>query len=215
MDGDLVTVEVLGYLDVPGYASYMPGDVASFERSVAEALIQQRRVRRFQEVLPTTPAPSASAVPEQAPRPPVVVEAEPTTLVPLATPVPASTASSPRRRRKITTREYLERLLSEPRSWNPASLAKRVPAVTGSSHRLAAAVAFLREVLRTPRPATEVKALAKQRGISRATLWRANRALGVKAQKVGMRAGWVWMIHDGSSGGEPLRAHTHRKTLNG
>jgi hypothetical protein len=198
MDGDLVTVEVLGYLDVPGYTSYMPGDVASFERSVAEALIKQRRVRRFQEVLPTTPAPSGSAVPEQAPRPPVVVEAEPTTLVPLATPVPASTASSPRRR-KITTREYLEHFLSEPRSWNPEPWAKRVPVVTASSHRLAAAVAFLRDALRTPRPATEVLALAGQRGISRATLRRAKQALRVvKAQKVGMRAGWVWMIREGT-----------------
>jgi hypothetical protein len=216
MDGDLVTVEVLGYLDVPGYTSYMPGDVASFERSVAEALIKQRRVRRFQEVLPTTLAPSASAVPEQAPRPPVVVEAEPTTLVPLATPVPASTTSSPRRRQESTTRERLERFLSEPRSWNPEPWAKTVPVVTASSHRLAAAVAFLREVLRTPRPATEVLTLAKQRGISRATLRRAKRALQVvKAQKVGMRAGWVWMIRDGSSGGEPLRAHTHTRMLNG
>jgi hypothetical protein len=63
MDGDLVTVVVVDYVDVPGYTSYMPGDVASFERSVAETLIQQRRVRRFQEVPPTTPAPSTSAVP--------------------------------------------------------------------------------------------------------------------------------------------------------
>jgi len=201
MDDNLVTVEVLDYVDVPGYASYLPGDVAGFEKRVAEALIQLRRVRRFQEVLPTTPAPSANTPPEQAPRPPVMVEAEPTTLVPLATSVPASTASSPRRRRRITTRERLERLLSEPQPWNPAFLAKRVPVVTASSHRLAAAVAFLREVLRTPRPATEVLTLAKQRGISRATLRRAKQALGVKAQKVGMRTGWVWMIRDGSSGG--------------
>ncbi len=63
IDGDLVTVVVLDYVDAPRYASYMPGDVAGFEPSVAEALIQQRRVRRFQEVLPTTPAPSANRQP--------------------------------------------------------------------------------------------------------------------------------------------------------
>jgi len=127
----------------------------------------------------------------------VVVEAGPTTFVPLATPVPASTASSPRRRRKITTREYLERFLSEPRSWNPAFLAKTVPVVTASSPRLTEAVAFLREVLRRPRPATEVKALARQRGISGATLRCAKRALAVVSQKRGFRAGWAWALHEG------------------
>lgn len=55
MDGDPVTVVVLDYLDVPGYGAYLRGDVAGFEKNVAEALIQQRRVRRFQGVLPTTP----------------------------------------------------------------------------------------------------------------------------------------------------------------
>jgi hypothetical protein len=62
----------------------------------------------------------------------------------------------------------------------------------------AEAVGFLREVLRTPRPATEMRTLAGQRGISWATVGRAKQALGVKAQKVGMRAGWVWMIREGT-----------------
>ena len=36
-------------------------------------------------------------------------------------------------------------------------------------------------------------------GISEATLRRAKRALGtVRVQKVGMRAGWVWMIDEGT-----------------
>ena len=215
MAGDLVTVVVLDYVDVPGYTSYLPGDVAGFEKSVAEALIQQRRVRRFQEVPGTTPAPSANTPPEQAPE---LLVAEPTTPAPLPPspePAPAVAASSPRAQEAAAT-AYLERALLEPRPWNPASWTKTVPVVTASSHRLAAAVAFLREVLRTPRPATEVLMLAGQRGISRATLRRAKQALRVvKAQKVGMRAGWVWMIRDGSSGGEPLRAHTRRRTLNG
>jgi hypothetical protein len=198
MDGNFVTVVVLGHLDVPGYTTYLPGDVAGFEMSVAEALIQQRRVRRVQDVPPTTPAPSANTVPEQAPNP---VVAEPTTLAPSPKPVPAVAATSPRAQ-EAAARTYLERALFEPRPWNPASWARTVPVVTAASHRLAAAVAFLREVLRTPRPATEVLTLAGQRGISRATLRRAKQALRVvKAQKVGMRAGWVWMIRDGSSGG--------------
>ena len=198
MDGDLVTVVVVVYVDVPGYASYMPGDVASFERSVAETLIQQRRARRFQEVPPTTPAPSANTPPERAPK---LLVAEPTTLAPSPKPVPAVAASSPRPQ-GATARTYLERALFEPRPWNPASWTKTVPVVTASSHRLAAALAFLREVLRTPRPATEVLTLAGQRGISRATLRRAKQALRVvKAQKAGMKAGWVWVIRDGSSGG--------------
>lgn len=201
MDGNLVTVVVLDYVDVPGYASYLPGDVAGFEKSVAEALIQQRTVRRFQEVAPTTPSSSANTPPEQAPK---LLVAEPTTLAPLPKPVPAVAASSPRAREAAAT-AYLERALVEPRPWNPASWAKTVPVVTASSHQFAAAVAFLREVLRTPRPATEVLTLAGQRGISRATLRRAKQALRVvKAQKVGMRAGWVWMIRDGSSGVSPF-----------
>ena len=54
-------------------------------------------------------------------------------------------------------------------------------------------------MLRKPTPATEVLTLAKQRRISRATLRRAKQALGtLKVQKVGMRAGWVWMIRDGA-----------------
>jgi hypothetical protein len=212
IDGDLVAVVVLDYLDVPGYGAYLRGDVAGFEKGVAEALIQQRRVRRFQEVPPTTPAPSANTPPEQAAK---LLVAEPTTLATLPKPVPAVAASSPRAREAAAT-AYLERALFEPRPWNPASWAKTVPVVTALSPRLAAAVAFLREVLRTPRPATEVLTLAGQRGISRATLRRAKQALRVvKAQKVAMRAGWVWVIRDGSSGGEHLRAHTHRKTLNG
>lgn len=173
MDGNLVTVVVLGYLDVPGYATYLPGEVAGFERSVAEALIQQRRARRFQELLPTTPAPSANTPPEQAP---MLLVAKPTTLAPLPKPVPAVAASSPRAQ-EAAAATYLERAQAEPQPWNPASWAKTVPVVTASSHRLAAAVAFLREVLRTPRPATEVLTLAGQRGISRATLRRAKQAL--------------------------------------
>ena len=188
MDGDLVAVVVLDHLDVPGYGSYKHGDVAGFERSVAEALIQQHRARRLQEAPPTTPAPSADTVPEQAPKPLV---AEPVTPAPL----PAVTAPSPRAQ-GAEVGIYVERVLSEPRPRNLASSAETVLAVTASSHRLAAAVAFLREVLRTPRPATEVKALAKQRGLSRATLRRAKQALAVKAQKVGMRAGWVWVIRE-------------------
>jgi hypothetical protein len=194
MDGDLVAVVVLGYLDVPGYGAYLRGDVAGFEKRVAEALIQQGKVRWFQEV-PTTPAPSANTPPEQAPK---LLVAEPTTLAPLPKPVPAVAASSPRAQ-EAAARTYLERALVEPRPWNPASWAKTVPVVTASSPRLAAAIVFLREVLRRPRPATEVLTLARQRGISRATLRRAKRALRVvKAQKTGMRAGWVWVIREGT-----------------
>ncbi len=192
MDGDLVAVEVLDYVDVPGYGSFKRGDVAGFEKSVAEPLIQQRRVRRFQ-VPPTTPAPSANTPPEQAPK---LLGAEPTTLTPLPKPVPAVAASSPRAQ-EATATAYLERALFEPRPWNPAPWAKTVPVVTASSPRLAAAVAFLRDVLaRRPRPVTEVLTLARESGISRATLRRAKRALAVKSQKVGMRAGWVWMIRE-------------------
>ena len=189
MDGDLVTVVVVDYVDVPGYTSYMPGDVASFERSVAETLIQQRRVRRFQEVPPTTPAPSADALPEQTPK---LLAADPTTLAPLPEPVRA--VASPPRAREAAARTYIERALLEPRPRNPASWPK--PVLTALPPRLGATMAFLREVLRLPCPAAEVLALAKQRGISPATLRRAKRALGVKAQKVGMRAGWVWVIRE-------------------
>ena len=166
MDGDLVAVVVLGYLDVPGYGSYLPGDVAGFERNVAETLIRQRRARRFQELASTTPPPSAKSEPEQAPK---QSAAEPETVAPLV--------------------EF-------------------VRAVTAPSSRLAVAVAFLREILdRRPRPVTEVLTLARQRGISRATLRRAKRALWVRSQKIGMKAGWAWMIRDGASKGERLRAY--------
>jgi len=86
MDRDLVAVVVLGYLDVPGYATYKPGDVASFEKSVAEALIQQGRARRFQEVLPTTPAPSTETAREQATKPQAAESR-----APVASPRPAQT----------------------------------------------------------------------------------------------------------------------------
>ncbi|HLW60597.1 MAG TPA: hypothetical protein VKV57_11830 [bacterium] len=157
MDGDLVTVVVVAYVDVPGYASYMPGDVAGFEPSVAEALIQQRKVRRFQGVPPTAPAPSANTPPEQAPK---LLVAGPTTLAPSA---------------------------------------EAVQPVAAKSSQLAIAIAFLREVLgRRPRPVTEVQTLARQRGISRATLWRAKRALWVQSEKIGMKAGWAWAIREGT-----------------
>jgi hypothetical protein len=80
----------LDYLDVPGYGSYLPGDVAGFEKSVAEALIQHHRVRWLQEVPPTTPASSPNTLPEQAPK--LVAKAGP------------------------TTKTYLERALFEPRT---------------------------------------------------------------------------------------------------
>jgi len=192
---DFVAVVVLDYLDVPGYGSYKHGEVAGFERSVAEALIQQHRVRRFQEATPTTPAPSTDALPEQAPKP---LAAEPTPLAPPPEPAPAAAASSPRAQ-EAAARTYIERALLEPRPQNPASWPKPVSAVTALPPGLAAAMAFLREVLRTPRPATEVKTLARQHGISLATLRRAKKALGVvKAQKRGMRAGWIWMIREGT-----------------
>jgi len=173
MDGDLVTVVVLGYLDVPGYGTYRPGDVTGFEKSVAESLIQHRKARRFQKVPPAAPASSANILPEETPRS-ELVRAEP------------------------TTKTHMERALLEPQLPSPAPSAKAGPVATASSPRLAAAMAFLREVLRPPRPATEVLALARRRGISPATLRRAKRALGVKAQKAGMRAGWIWAIHEDS-----------------
>ncbi len=181
MDGDLVAVVVLvDYLDVPGYGAYLRGDVATFEKPVAEALIQRRGARRFQEVPSTTPAPSANTAPEQASK---LLVAQPATLAPLPKPVPA-----------------VERALFEPRGGHHRhGLGSRRGVPRSSSPRLAQAVKFLREVLgRTPKPATEVKALAGQRGISQATLRRAKRALGVKVQKRGMRAGWVWVIREGT-----------------
>ena len=141
-----------------------------------------------------TPALPANAASEQLPKPRA---AEPT---PVASPqrAPVIVPSSPRVQ-KDAARTYLESALLELLPRNLPFWAKRVPVVTASSHRLAAAAAFLREVLRKPTPVTEVLALAKQRGISRATLYRAKRALGtVKVQKVGMKAGWVWMIHAGT-----------------
>jgi hypothetical protein len=73
-----------------------------------------------------------------------------------------------------------------------------VPLVAAPSSQLAVAIAFLREVLgRGPRPVTEVLTLARQRGISRATLWRAKRALWVQSEKIGMKAGWAWAIREG------------------
>lgn len=173
MNGELVVVVVLGYVDVPGYGTYRPGDVAGFEKTIAETLIQQHQVRRFQEVPPTSPAP-------------------------LPKPVPAVAASSPRAQ-EAAARTYLERALFEPRPRNPASWTKPVPVVTASSPRLAAAVVFLREALgRRPRPVREVQALARQRGISAITLRRAKRALGVQSQKIGMKAGWAWVICEGT-----------------
>jgi len=47
MDDDRVAVVMLDYLDVSGYGTYRRGDVAGFERSVAEALIQQRWLGGF------------------------------------------------------------------------------------------------------------------------------------------------------------------------
>ncbi len=141
---------------------------------------------------PTSPAPSTNIPPEQAPK---LLVAEPTTLASLPKPVPAVT---PRAQETVAT-AYLEHALIEPRPWNPGSWAKTVPVVTASSPRLAAAVVFLREVLRTPRRAAEVMTLAGQRGISRVTLRRAKQTLRVvKARKVGMRAGWVWIIREGT-----------------
>ena len=195
MDGDLVVVVVLGYLDVPGYGTYRSGDVTGFEKTIAETLIRQHRVRRFQEVPPTSPAPSANPVPEQAPK---LLVAEPTTPAPLPKPVPAVAGSSPRVQ-EAAAKTYLERALFEPRPRNPASWTKTVPVVTALSPRLAAAVVFLREALgRRPRPVREVQALARQRGISEITLRRAKRALGVQSQKIGMKAGWAWVIREGT-----------------
>jgi len=191
MDG-FITVLVLKHVDVPGYGTYKPGDLAGFEKSVAQALIQQQSARPSQEVSPTTPASSTNPGPEQAPRR-QVAEATAVLHKPGAVAVPSP------RVQEAAAGAYLERTLLEPRLRTSPSWAKRVPVVTASSHRLAAAVAFLREVLRKPTPATEVLTLAKQRGISRATLRRAKQALGtVKVQKVGMRAGWTWMIHEGT-----------------
>jgi len=60
----------------------------------------------------------------------------------------------------------------------PAPLAEPMPPLTAPSSQLQAAAALLREVLsRGPAPVAEVLTLARQRGISRATLWRGKRAL--------------------------------------
>jgi len=192
---DSVVVVVLGYLDVPGYGAFKRGDVAGFEKSVACALIRQRRARPFHEASPATPTTTSDTPPE---RPPDRQVAETTTLASPPEPVPTVAASSPRMQ-EAAARTYLERVVFGPRLRSPRPWTNTMPVVTASSHRLAVAVAFLREVLRKPTPAIEVLAFAKQRGISRATLYRAKRALRtVKVQKVGMRAGWVWVIHEGT-----------------
>jgi hypothetical protein len=43
-------------------------------------------------------------------------------------------------------------------------------------------------------PANTVAAMAREAGISLITLRRAKEELGVRSVKMGLRAGWVWML---------------------
>jgi hypothetical protein len=61
--------------------------------------------------------------------------------------------------------------------------------------KLADAIAFLEEQLEeAPQPASELAASAKRLGISESTLKRAKEECGVKSEKSGFGAGWLWFL---------------------
>jgi hypothetical protein len=61
--------------------------------------------------------------------------------------------------------------------------------------KLADAIAFLEEQLEeAPQPASELAASAKRLGISESTLKRAKDERGVKSEKSGFGAGWLWFL---------------------
>lgn len=67
--------------------------------------------------------------------------------------------------------------------------------VTPSKSAITDACTFLCETLRNgSRQATEIEKLSEAVGISRATLRRAKKQLGIIAKKIGMDTGWVWML---------------------
>lgn len=64
---------------------------------------------------------------------------------------------------------------------------------TGSA--IQSACEFLSETLQNgPRLATEIETLSEEAGISRATLKRAKKQIGITAKKTGMDAGWIWQL---------------------
>ena len=136
MDG-FVTVVVLHYADVLGYGAYRPGDVAGFERSVAEALIQERSVRRFEEAASTIPAPTANTGSERGPKMPV---AEPTALA--TVPDDAASVTAPSLRREDAAARPYRETLNEPRRRTAGPWAKKLTPTAASSPRLAAAMTF-------------------------------------------------------------------------
>lgn len=62
---------------------------------------------------------------------------------------------------------------------------------------------FLRELLeKRPLPASAVMAQAREAGISAMTLRRAQRSLGIRPRKDGLRGGWVWALPSTDTGAE-------------
>ncbi len=73
------------------------------------------------------------------------------------------------------------------------------PEVEASS--LAEAKGLLREILADgPRDSKEAEGELEAAGVSKATIRRAKKALGVKAKKKGLREGWTWELPGASSG---------------
>ncbi|MDH4229222.1 MAG: AAA family ATPase [Nitrospirota bacterium] len=69
------------------------------------------------------------------------------------------------------------------------------PNDTGASGALKAAKAFLEDLLASgPMSPKEVRSEASGAGLSWATIRRAKEELGIRAEKCGMRAGWIWRI---------------------
>jgi hypothetical protein len=63
------------------------------------------------------------------------------------------------------------------------------------SRELESAKEFLGNILAAgPMPSEKVKELAKARGISTATLWRAKTEMGIGAKKSGMTGEWLWRL---------------------
>jgi len=86
--------------------------------------------------------------------------------------------------------------------WEPKPLALEADergenafVATDRSDRNGQAKCWLHRVLQNGRvPSEEIKLLARENGVSRASLWDAKKALRVKAIKVGNRGSWCWEL---------------------
>jgi putative DNA primase/helicase len=65
------------------------------------------------------------------------------------------------------------------------------------ANQLEAAMQFLTEAL--PMASEKLFEEGKKKGISRSTLFRAKEAMGIKARKVGISGGWLWVLPEGDA----------------